>query len=151
MVVYWKGTSKHQKHQPNCSSKGQTNQSFDACHGGDVAPGSRTQGGGGGGGRETTDARRQRPDNTRKCATQHFRRRLALERGREGRGGRAGSVLSSRFLPSQARSSADRRPRRLSSQVGFRGVRTPAPRFPSGLAEARSEALLRYPATSHIL
>lgn len=101
-------------------------------------PGSRTQGdgGGGGGGPESTDARWWRPDNTRKCATQHFRRRLALERGREGRGGRAGLGLSSRCLPTQLRSSADRRPRRLSSQLGFRGVRTPAPRFPKGLAEA---------------
>lgn len=90
MVVYWKGTSKHQKHQPNCSSKGQTNQSFDAGHGGDVAPGSRTQGGGGGGGgRETTDARRRRPDNTRKCATAlppAARARAGARRARGARG-----------------------------------------------------------------
>ncbi|KAJ8782245.1 hypothetical protein J1605_010224 [Eschrichtius robustus] len=61
---------------------------FDAGHGGDVAPASETRGdgGGGGGGRETGDARR-RPDNTRKCAMQHFRRRLALALGRGGRAG----------------------------------------------------------------
>lgn len=61
---------------------------FDAGHGGDVAPASGTRGGGGG--LETVDAQRRRPDNTRKCATQHFRRRLTLARGRGGRGGRAG-------------------------------------------------------------
>lgn len=54
--------------------------------------------------------------------------------GRERRGGRAGLELSGRLPPSRLRSSADRRPRTLSSQPRFRGVRTPAPRFCSGLA-----------------
>lgn len=56
---------------------------FDARHGGDVAPGSRTRGGGGGS-QGTGDSRRRRPDNTRKCTTQHFRRRLTLARGARG-------------------------------------------------------------------
>lgn len=71
---------------------------FDAGHGGDVAPGSGTRGGGGGGGRETGEARQRRPDNTRKCATQHFRRRLALARGYGGRAG-LGAVEPTPFFP----------------------------------------------------
>lgn len=69
---------------------------FDAGHGGDVAPASGTRGGGGGG-LETVDARQRRPDNTRKCATQHFRRRLALARGGGGRAG-LGAVAPGPFL-----------------------------------------------------
>lgn len=59
---------------------------FDSGHGCDVAPGSTTQRQRRPGDR---DARR-RPDNTRKCATQHFRRRLVPARGRGEHGGRRG-------------------------------------------------------------
>jgi hypothetical protein len=86
-------------HQP--SGVPRPRPTFDARHGGDVAPGSTTQAGAGG--RETEDAR-PRPDNTRKCASQHFRRRLALARGRgerasSGRGRTPSSLRSSGGRP----------------------------------------------------
>lgn len=124
---------------------------FDASHGGDVAPGSRTRGGGsGGGGRETRDARRRRrrPDNTRKCATQYFRRRLALAQGRGGRGGlrgRAGWGLAGRPLPSRLGSSADRRPRRRSPQP-VSGACRRRPALLLGWRKSHSEAPLWDPA-----
>lgn len=118
---------------------------FDAGHGGDVAPGSGNRGGSGGG-RETRDARRRRrrrPDNTRKCATQHFRRRLALARGYGGRAG-LGAVGPTPFFPAVVVCGSP-------SSQAWRSRLGSVPIFPSGSGKLHSQPPLADPATFHVL